>query len=59
MFCVLYVNSEKQLEDMTEDEIEMMKVMGFAAFDTTKVSQHVKTQMGKFTLVFCVLYVKP
>ncbi|XP_792162.1 U4/U6.U5 small nuclear ribonucleoprotein 27 kDa protein [Strongylocentrotus purpuratus] len=27
---------EKQLEDMTEDEIEMMKVMGFAAFDTTK-----------------------
>ena len=29
--------SESQLEGKTPDEIEMMKVMGFAGFDTTKV----------------------
>jgi hypothetical protein len=27
-----------ELQGKTEDEIEMLKTMGFAAFDTTKVS---------------------
>lgn len=30
--------SEEDLEGKTEEEIEMMKTMGFATFDTTKVS---------------------
>nr|XP_054766272.1 U4/U6.U5 small nuclear ribonucleoprotein 27 kDa protein-like [Lytechinus pictus] len=38
---------EKKLEDMTEDEIEMMKVMGFAAFDTTK-GKHVDGASNAF-----------
>lgn len=29
---------EEDLEGKTEEEIEMMKLMGFATFDTTKVS---------------------
>lgn len=30
---------EEDLEGKTEEEIEMMKVMGFSAFDSTKVSK--------------------
>lgn len=29
---------EEDLQGKTEEEIEMMKMMGFASFDTTKVS---------------------
>ncbi|XP_072177444.1 uncharacterized protein [Diadema setosum] len=36
-----------KLEDMTEDEIEMMKVMGFASFDTTK-GKHVPGSNNAF-----------
>lgn len=28
------------MDGKTEDEIEMMKMMGFASFDTTKVRAH-------------------
>ncbi|XP_071500983.1 uncharacterized protein [Diadema antillarum] len=38
---------ESKLEDMTEDEIEMMKVMGFASFDTTK-GKHVAGSNNAF-----------
>lgn len=30
---------EEDLEGKTEEEIEMMKLMGFASFDSTKVSK--------------------
>jgi hypothetical protein len=31
-----------ELQGKTEDEIEMMKTMGFASFDTTKVNDFFK-----------------
>lgn len=31
-------SAEEDLQGKTEEEIEMMKTMGFASFDTTKVS---------------------
>lgn len=31
--------TEEDLEGKTEEEIEMMKLMGFASFDSTKVSK--------------------
>ena len=34
LFCF---SSASELQGKTEDEIEMMKTMGFANFDTTKV----------------------
>lgn len=33
-----FLPSEEDLQGKTEEEIEMMKMMGFASFDTTKVS---------------------
>jgi U4/U6.U5 tri-snRNP-associated protein 3 len=35
----LFTHSEKDLEGKTPDEIEMMKMMGFCSFDTTKGKQ--------------------
>lgn len=36
-FCFVAF-TEEDLQGKTEEEIEMMKMMGFASFDTTKVS---------------------
>lgn len=35
----LFFFAEEDLEGKTEEEIEMMKLMGFASFDSTKVSK--------------------
>lgn len=36
---LLFSCAEEDLEGKTEEEIEMMKMMGFASFDTTKASR--------------------
>lgn len=34
---IVFFFSAEDMDGKTEDEIEMMKMMGFASFDTTKV----------------------
>lgn len=39
-FSLLFFVSAEDMDGKTEDEIEMMKAMGFASFGTTKVREH-------------------
>lgn len=39
-------SAEEDLQGKTEEEIEMMKTMGFASFDTTKVSADQRGGVG-------------
>lgn len=41
-----FLLSEEDLQGKTEEEIEMMKMMGFASFDTTKVSAGLRSLQG-------------
>lgn len=41
-----FLLSEEDLQGKTEEEIEMMKMMGFASFDTTKVSTGLRPLQG-------------
>lgn len=41
-----FLPSEEDLQGKTEEEIEMMKMMGFASFDTTKVSAGPRPLLG-------------
>lgn len=41
-----FLPSEEDLQGKTEEEIEMMKMMGFASFDTTKVSPGLRPRQG-------------
>lgn len=36
-FFVLFLNIAEDMQGKTEEEIEMMKLMGFGSFDSTKV----------------------
>jgi U4/U6.U5 tri-snRNP-associated protein 3 len=38
-YCLTFFILASELQGKTEDEIEMLKTMGFASFDTTKVMQ--------------------
>lgn len=42
----VFLSSEEDLQGKTEEEIEMMKMMGFASFDTTKVSASLRSLQG-------------
>lgn len=37
MLSHLFVHAAEDMEGKTEEEIEMMKTMGFGSFDTSKV----------------------
>lgn len=37
MLSHLFVHAAEDMQGKTEEEIEMMKMMGFGSFDTTKV----------------------
>lgn len=39
-YTVVHFLAAEDMDGKTEDEIEMMKMMGFASFDTTKVRAH-------------------
>lgn len=38
LMCVCVCVTAEDMQGKTEEEIEMMKLMGFGSFDTTKVS---------------------
>ena len=49
---ILFYISASDMEGKTEEEIEMIKVMGFGGFDSTKVRVNI-CQLEMHKIIFC------